>query len=203
MDPNISKLYDALPDFIPVDLNNLQAIENTPLRQKALPLQFPLSDDDRKDIRTLTMKFQSEQDIAGLAAPQIGISKRIIMFNEPLYKDEPFSYKIWINPSYEKVNDEKIRRYEECFSVKDMTGPVKRYKRVRYKAFDTDGNILEGVVKGFIARLIQHEVDHLNGILYIDLVPKGKVITLHKHLNNINDYMNEGLPMIKSTKKNK
>lgn len=167
------KMLDSLPDYVVADVDNLQAIENSSLRKKALEIKFPLSDSDRRDIGKLVLKFQNEKNMAGLAAPQIGISKRVIVINGEKQNKLP---QTWINPTYEKVNDKMVTDLEECFSVKGVIGPVSRFKSVYYKAFTTSGELVEGVAKGFRARLIQHEIDHLNGILFIDLVPRSVLI---------------------------
>lgn len=170
------QVLESLPDYVVADVDNLQAIKNSSLRKKALEIKFPLSDSDRRDISKLVLKFQNEKNIAGLAAPQIGISKRVIVLIGMKGEKQNKLLQTWINPSYEKVDDKMVTDLEECFSVKGVIGPVSRFKSVHFKAFTTSGELVEGVAKGFNARLIQHEIDHLNGILFIDLVPKSSLI---------------------------
>ena len=87
---------------------------------------------------------------------------------------------LWINPSYEPLGEEMHEDYEACFSVKDIAGLVRRYKQVHYRAYDKDGKLIEGKAEGFLARIIQHEIDHLNGILFLQGDSK-----LHVHSNSL------------------
>jgi peptide deformylase len=73
------------------------------------------------------------------------------------------------------MTEDKHEDFEGCFSVENLAGPVKRYKTIQYKAYTPAGEPVEGVAHGFLARIIQHEVDHLNGTLCITLVPKDKI----------------------------
>lgn len=153
-------------------------------------LTFPLSDEDIKDVRILEAKFDAETNCAGLAAPQIGIPKQIIVFSASddvnLKKWRPdftqtMDKTIWINPSYEGIGEDKNEDYEACFSVLEMAGPVKRYKRIRYKAYTVDGTFVEGTAEGFLARIIQHEADHVNGKLFIDYVPEDQLLNIESY----------------------
>jgi peptide deformylase len=96
---------------------------------------------------------------------------------------------IWINPSYESVGEDKQEDYEACFSVLEVAGPVKRYKKIRYKAFTMDGEPVEGLAEGYLARLIQHETDHINGTLYIDYVPREKLLKVEEYRQKRRDAM--------------
>lgn len=160
------------------------------LRTPARELSFPLSPEDKKDIKTLETKFDREENCAGLAGPQIGIDKRIIVFAAPdnteLKKWRPdftqsMDKTIWINPTYEGVGAEKNEDYEGCFSVINVAGVVPRFKRISYKAYDTEGQLIEGEAEGFLARIIQHEVDHLNGKLFIDYVSEEQWIDVEAY----------------------
>lgn len=174
---------ESLPDYVVLDVSDIAASENTSIRIRSFPLQFPLSEEDQNDVTTLSKKFDSEpgDSMAGLAAPQIGIVKRIIIFSVPegvakFKRCQAYPKTILINPTYEPVNNEMHEEYEQCYSVKDFVGPVKRYKSIYYTGHDTYGKLIEGVAVGHPARVIQHEVDHLNGKLFIDLVPREKLM---------------------------
>lgn len=177
-----------LPEYEVLDLQKPK--EHVVLRKVAAELTFPLSDDDKRDVKIVETKFDGEENMAGLAAPQIGISKKIIVFAAPedpvLRKWRPdftqsMPKTIWINPSYEPVESETHQDYEACFSVNDMAGPVKRYKTIRYRAFDIDGKLVEGQAEGFLARIIQHEVDHVNGTLFVDYVADGELMLISEY----------------------
>lgn len=107
---------------------------------------------------------------AGLAAPQIGVSKRLIIFgveSNPRYPDvEAVPTTIVINPHLEPLSNELDEAWEGCLSVPGLRGLVPRYVRLRYTGFDPHGNKFTRDVEGFHARVVQHEHDHLNGILY-------------------------------------
>ncbi|TCV90157.1 peptide deformylase [Sulfurirhabdus autotrophica] len=109
-------------------------------------------------------------DGAGLAAPQIGVSLQVVIFgvgHNPRYPDaEQVPYTVLINPELSTINEEMEEGWEGCLSVPGMRGKVPRYKQLRYKGFDPKGEKIDRVVEGFHARVVQHEVDHLNGILY-------------------------------------
>lgn len=107
---------------------------------------------------------------AGLAAPQIAISLRVIIFavtSNPRYPDiEDIAETILINPEITVLDAEKESGWEGCLSVPHMRGLVPRYKSIKYKGYDQFGELIEREASGFHARVVQHEVDHLDGILY-------------------------------------
>jgi len=107
---------------------------------------------------------------AGIAAPQIGVSLRIVIFevtHNPRYPQaEPVPYTVLINPVLDPLGDEHDEAWEGCLSVPGLRGLVPRHTNLRYRGFDLDGQPIERTVTGFHARVVQHEVDHLDGILY-------------------------------------
>ena len=107
---------------------------------------------------------------AGLAAPQIGVGLQVVIFgveSNPRYPDaETVPYTVLVNPQLEAVDDELEEGWEGCLSVPGMRGLVPRYKRLRYRGFDAFGKPIDRTVSDFHARVVQHEVDHLMGILY-------------------------------------
>lgn len=107
---------------------------------------------------------------AGIAAPQIGVSLRVVIFGvgvNPRYPDaEQVPYTVLINPTLRPVGDEIEDGWEGCLSVPGMRGIVPRYTRLHYTGFDQYGQPIDRLVSGFHARVVQHECDHLDGILY-------------------------------------
>ena len=107
---------------------------------------------------------------AGLAAPQIGVDLRVVIFGftaNPRYPDAiAVPETILINPELTPLDDEIEEGWEGCLSVPGLRGVVPRYKRLRYRGFDAAGNLLDRTVEDFHARVVQHECDHLDGILY-------------------------------------
>lgn len=119
-----------------------------------------------KDMHDTMIKEQG----VGIAAPQIGVYKRVIMFgfkeNKRYPKEEAVPFTILINPSYEPLSDEKEEEWEGCLSVPGLRGLVSRYKKIRYTGYDPEGNVITREADGFHARVVQHECDHINGFLY-------------------------------------
>lgn len=109
-------------------------------------------------------------DGAGLAATQIGVLKRVVIFGfdeNPRYPDrEPIPITILVNPEIQPIGDEIEEDWEGCLSVPKMRGWVPRYRKIIYRGFDPAGQRIEREVEGFHARVVQHECDHLDGILY-------------------------------------
>jgi len=112
----------------------------------------------------------AEKRGAGLAAPQIGVLQQVVIFgveHNPRYPDaEPVPYTELINPVLTPLADEIDEDWEGCLSVPGLRGVVPRYRRLRYEGFDPRGQPIRREVGGFHARVVQHECDHLLGILY-------------------------------------
>ena len=110
------------------------------------------------------------EDGAGLAAPQIGIGLRVVIFgfdSNPRYPDSSAVPKtILINPQITPLSEKQENGWEGCLSVPGMRGLVSRYSHIRYSGFDAAGCATEVEAEGFHARVVQHECDHLDGILY-------------------------------------
>ncbi len=172
-----------LPPYVVI--NDPDETRGDVLRTPAAALHFPLSVEDRKIVQILVHKFEAEENCAGLAATQIGFGKQIIVFevlDDPELKKwrpdlvQSMPQSVWINPTYEPIGTDKHTDYEGCFSVRDLAGPVPRFKTIRYSAYTPEGEHLEGIAEGFLARLIQHEIDHLNGRCFIDYVPEDELL---------------------------
>jgi len=107
---------------------------------------------------------------AGLAAPQIGVPLRVVIFGvtrNPRYPDaEEVPDTVLVNPVITPIGEEMEEDWEGCLSVPGMRGVVPRFKKIRYQGFDESGNPIDRSVEGFHARVVQHECDHLDGILY-------------------------------------
>ena len=107
---------------------------------------------------------------AGLAAPQIGVLQRVVMFgvdHNPRYPDaEEVPFTVLINPVLTRVSETLEEGWEGCLSVPGMRGLVPRWLDLRYSGVDPQGNPIERSARDFHARVVQHEVDHLDGILY-------------------------------------
>jgi len=109
-------------------------------------------------------------DGAGLAAPQIGVSLRVVIFggrDNPRYPDaDEVPPTVLINPHIEVLDSTEEFGWEGCLSLPGLRGEVPRYSSIRYTGCAADGKHIERVANGFHARVVQHEVDHLDGVLY-------------------------------------
>jgi peptide deformylase len=107
---------------------------------------------------------------AGIAAPQIGVSLRVVIFElreNPRYPQvAPIPFTVLINPLLEPLGTEMEEGWEGCLSVPGLRGVVPRYRRLHYSGRDAQGQFFERTVEGFHARVVQHEVDHLDGVLF-------------------------------------
>lgn len=107
---------------------------------------------------------------AGIAAPQIGVLQRVVIFgydHNPRYPDAPpVPRTVLVNPEITALDDTREDGWEGCLSVPGMRGVVPRFRHIRYTGFDQHGNRIEREASGFHARVVQHECDHLDGILY-------------------------------------
>jgi peptide deformylase len=107
---------------------------------------------------------------AGLAAPQIGVHQRVVVFgfeHNPRYPDaEPVPETVLVNPVITPLSEEMVENWEGCLSLPGLRGLVPRFTHVRYQGFDAGGRAIDRQVTGFHARVVQHECDHLDGILY-------------------------------------
>lgn len=110
------------------------------------------------------------EDGAGLAAPQIGIGLQVVIFGvkkSARYPDaEDVPYTVLINPVIKPLTQETEEDWEGCLSVPGMRGMVPRFSKIDYQGYDQYGNSINRNVDGFHARVVQHECDHLQGILY-------------------------------------
>jgi len=126
-----------------------------------------LSDIDLKKIVFDMSETMLDANGIGLAAPQVHLSHRIFIYRNPdIEDDDKINISVLINPKIEKVSDDTEDEWEGCLSIPGMSVLVRRFKRIKFSAIDLNGKNISGEVEGIHARVIQHEFDHLNGILY-------------------------------------
>jgi peptide deformylase len=140
---------------------------------RLLEVSRPVEAFDTPELHALVADMEDTMralDGAGLAAPQIGVGLRVVIFglsHNPRYPDaEEVPYTVLVNPQLEAIGEETEEGWEGCLSVPGMRGLVSRYKRLRYRGVDQFGKPIDRTVDGFHARVVQHEVDHLMGVLY-------------------------------------
>ena len=148
-----------------------------PVLRMGEPLLFakarPVEAFDTPELNALIEDMQDTMQAmngAGIAAPQIGVGLRVVIFGvgeNPRYPDaEQVPYTVLINPVLTPVAEAMEDGWEGCLSVPGMRGIVPRYSRLHYSGFDQYGQPIDRLVSGFHARVVQHECDHLDGILY-------------------------------------
>ena len=148
-----------------------------PVLRMGEPLLFaqakPVTAFDTPELHALIQDMQDTMESmngAGIAAPQIDVSLRVVIFgvgSNPRYPDaEQVPYTVLINPVLTPVGEEMEDGWEGCLSVPGMRGVVPRFARLHYTGFDQFGQTIDRLVSGFHARVVQHECDHLDGILY-------------------------------------
>jgi peptide deformylase len=139
------------------------------LREKAKPVEKFGTPELRALLEDMKETMASKNG-AGLAAPQIGVGQRVVIFGvdkNPRYPDaEEVPFTVLVNPKLVMLTREVEEDWEGCLSVPGMRGVVPRYTKLRYSGFDIEGNPIEREAEGFHARVVQHECDHLDGILY-------------------------------------
>jgi peptide deformylase len=137
----------------------------------------PVADPTAPEIRTLAgdmIETMYDAPGIGLAAPQVHVPLRVVVFEVPAGRageaGSPESaavpLTILVNPEIEPLGDDRDEGWEGCLSVPGLTGRVPRYRRIRYRAFDLEGRPFAREASGFHARVVQHECDHLDGVLY-------------------------------------
>ena len=126
-----------------------------------------LNDIDLKKIIYDMSETMIDANGIGLAAPQVHLSHRLFIYRNPdIEEDEKIKVSILINPHIEKISDDTEDDWEGCLSIPGMSGLVRRSQKIKYSGIDLKGEKVSGEADGLHARVIQHEFDHLNGILY-------------------------------------
>ena len=149
-------------------IRDILKMGNPDLLKVSEPVDFD-KDDLTKLIEDMKETMKAN-DGAGLAAPQIAVFKRLVIFgfdtNDRYPEADSVPFTVLINPIITPLSDEKENGWEGCLSVPGLRGVVPRYTHIKYEGYDAEGNKIEREVEGFHARVVQHECDHLDGILY-------------------------------------
>lgn len=141
------------------------------LRAAAEPVADPASPEIRQLVADMVETMEDAPGI-GLAAPQVHVGKRVVVFLVPEERtgegedDGAQPLTVMINPVIEPLGPETALGWEACLSVPGMMGEVPRFNRIRYRWTTLDGKPEERIAEGYHARVVQHECDHLDGILY-------------------------------------
>lgn len=155
------------------------------LREVALPLRQFGTPELQALVQDLldTMKASNG---AGLAAIQIGVLQRVVIFGlerNSRYPDaEPVPLTVLVNPEIEPLGEDRELGWEGCLSVPGMRGLVPRHRRIRYRGYDQHGQPIDRTVADFHARVVQHECDHLDGVLYPDRIEDRRAFGFEEEL---------------------
>ena len=164
---------------------------NPVLRAVAQPVEE--SDSTIPALAEAMIAVMRDQGGVGLAAPQIGVSKRLFVYEiprdrpPPEEEDVPEGAQILINPQLEPLGPEMIDGLEGCLSIPGLRGVVPRHAAVRYSGFGLDGLAVEGVATGFHARVLQHEADHLDGVLYLDRMKSMRLLAFDEEAHHLGE----------------
>jgi peptide deformylase len=152
---------------------------------KAVPVEDPTSPEIRQLIRDMVETMVDAQGI-GLAAPQVHRPLRLIVFLDALDRDEVpgRSPVVLIDPEIEPQGDAREQDWEGCLSIPGLRGPVPRHARIGYRGLDPDGRRVEREASGLHARVVQHEVDHLDGILFPMRMPDLRRLAFESELRH-------------------
>jgi peptide deformylase len=141
------------------------------LLARASPVPLPADAEVRRLARDM-IETMEDASGAGLAAPQVAVPLRLIVFKVAEGRasgtpgDQPMATRVLANPELEPLPGAPVLAFEGCLSIPGLRGAVPRHAAIRYRGFDLDGGVIEAEASGFHARVVQHEVDHLDGILY-------------------------------------
>lgn len=153
--------------------DNIITLPNPHLRQRSQKISFVTPEIEKiiSDMEAATIDWEASRKHevgVALAAVQIDQLKRIVVVRNDFNNKDDHTFTVFINPEITKYEGEIEKDYEGCLSVKNVYGLVPRYTKVRVKALDADGKEFRVTAEGFLARIFQHEIDHTNGIVFID-----------------------------------
>jgi peptide deformylase len=143
------------------------------LRKKSKEVPAPLNKESREIIKTLVDSFLARDDASGLAAPQIGISKRIVVFRTKGFGEggkvkSPGDFEVLINPRITQSRGEKVMMTEGCLSCPEIQVEISRSPEIKVRALNEKGEKISKRYLDYVARVVQHELDHLDGKLIVD-----------------------------------
>ncbi len=155
------------------------------LRAKAEPVRN-FADPEIRRLAADMIDTMLDAPGVGLAAPQVYQGLRVIVIRVPAERPDDLGPEmVLINPEIEPLDDAMEMGWEGCLSIPGLRGLVPRHKRIRYRGFDAEGAMIEREAQGFHARVVQHEVDHLNGVLYIDRIPDLRLLAFNEETHHI------------------
>lgn len=156
-----------------MDRNNIITLPDPALRERSKKVHV-ITDDILKlaeNMKAATIDWENSRKHevgVALAAVQVAAHHRVVIIREDFNDKNNTNFQVFINPEIVKYEGEIEEDYEGCLSVADVYGKVPRHSKVRVKALDLSGKEIRLKVEGFLARVFQHEIDHTNGLLFVD-----------------------------------
>lgn len=153
----------------------LITVPNPHLRERSKKVGF-IGDEVLRlieDMKHATLEWEDSREHevgVALAAVQIDVLQRVVVVRNDFENKDNREFRVFINPEITKYEGEVVYDYEGCLSVKDIYGYVPRHSKVRIKALDEAGKEIRMTAEGFLARVFQHEIDHTNGIVFLDQI---------------------------------
>ena len=147
--------------------------DTSALRKKSKEVPAPLDKESREIIKTLIDSFLARDDASGLAAPQIGITKRIVVFRTKGFGEggkvkSPDEFEVLVNPRITQSRGEKVMMTEGCLSCPEIQVEISRFPEIKVRALNEKGEKISKRYLDYVARVVQHELDHLDGKLIVD-----------------------------------
>lgn len=175
----LSVLYQIVvkPHITAMAILKIARMGHPVLRAPASPVPDPASPEIQRLVRDM-VETMDDADGAGLAAPQVHVPLRLVIFHVPADREEPddeseaddedhsVPLTVLMNPVIEPLTEEQDMGWEGCLSVPGLIGAVPRFTQIRYRGVSLGGEPIDRIAEGFHARVVQHECDHLDGILY-------------------------------------
>jgi peptide deformylase len=168
-------------------MNTLLEKNNPILREQAAPIDpSEFNSHWLKQLIQDMFDIMKEKGAVGVAAPQIGVSKRVIVFSTGYSRSRNPEIAIpdtaLINPTLKVISQETEAGYEGCLNCGDVMGEVPRSIEIEYSGYDINGNLIKKRATGLEARILQHEIDHLDGILFLDKVENEETLITYEEL---------------------
>ena len=183
---SLAELRDAVAKLIELDVAPIVQAGDPVLRAGTMPFDGQLDDAELTGLVALMTRTMCAAPGVGLAAPQIGLPLAIAVVEDPGPVDllvgearerVAYPHRVLVNPRYSAVGDARVAFYEGCLSVQGWAGVVARPRTVHLTGLDERGAVLDEEVSGWPARIVQHETDHLLGVLYVDRVETRSLAT--------------------------
>lgn len=158
------------------------------LRRHSVKVGY-ITDDIKKLITSMSEALLDWEDHrehevgVALAAVQINELKRVVIIRNDFDNKEDRSFMVFVNPEITRYEGKKTEDFEGCLSIRDLYGKVPRYEKVKVKALDMEGREFRVTLEGFLARIMQHEIDHTKGIVFVDHIKGHKDAFYHLESN--------------------